>query len=147
MLSKQNRVSKELFDELLKKGKVLHSPLFSLRYVVADEIGGRTGFVTPSGTFEKGNVSEMFKHPDGVTNPVRPTTTTPRFAFVVSKKIAPNAVDRNKLRRRGYSATRQFLPLHKPIIGAFFFKKEAKGAKFPAMKNEIEGLLKRAGVA
>ena len=108
MLSKQNRVSKELFDELLKKGKVLHSPLFSLRYI--DE-----------------------------------NITISRFAFVVSKKIAPNAADRNKLRRRGYSAVRPFFPFKKSIIASFFFKKGAKGVKFGEIKKEIEGLLKRAG--
>ena len=139
MLSKQNRVSKELFDELLKKGKVLHSPLFSLRYI---EIDAGRGSPTPSGTCKKSDAGEVFKQPDGVGDQ-RPEIS--RFAFVVSKKIAPNAVDRNKLRRRGYSTVRTFFPLKKSITGAFFYKKDAVNAKLPEIKKEIEGLLKRAG--
>lgn len=48
----------------------------------------------------------------------------PRVSFIVSKKIAKLAVDRNLLRRRGYVALgRYFDLLPKGIIAVFIFKK------------------------
>jgi len=110
MLSKNNRLNKELFDELLKKGVVLHSPLFSFRF--------------------KDEGTDAF-----------------RVAFVVSKKVSPFAVDRNRLKRRGYSAVRAVLKklsLKKTINGAFFYKKEALNASYKEIESEVSSLLVRS---
>ncbi len=40
-----------------------------------------------------------------------------QVSFTVSKKVAPHAVLRNKLRRRGYSAVRPLIPLFSPGVG------------------------------
>ena len=75
----------------------------------------------------------------------------PKFAFVVSKKIAKNATERNKMRRKGFHALREIIfPLKvktiKGFTGAFFFKKEGKEIMFSDLKKEIEGLLRKSGV-
>ncbi len=111
MFPKKNRITKTGFDELMKKGRVLHSLSFSLRY------------------FKKEN-------------------TPVKFAFVVSKKVAKNAVDRNILRRRGFSALRDLGVLKqentlKGISGAFFYKKEGKGVKIEDLEKEIDEVLKK----
>jgi len=72
----------------------------------------------------------------------------PQFAFVVSKKVAKNAVERNILRRRGFSSLRELGVLEKNskwngFTCAFFFKKEAKALSFQEIKKEIEELLKK----
>lgn len=47
-----------------------------------------------------------------------------RFCFSVSKKIAKDAVTRNKMRRSGYRLIKKLMPKIKPkIIAAFSFKK------------------------
>ena len=72
----------------------------------------------------------------------------PKFAFVVSKKVARNAADRNILRRRGFSVLRDIGILKEKnkwagFFGVFFFKKEAKGTAFKETKKEIEELLRK----
>jgi ribonuclease P protein component len=77
----------------------------------------------------------------------------PKFAFVVSKKIAKTAVERNKMRRRGFHALREiiFCPgiaMNAKMNGfscAFFFKKEGKEMKFDELKREIKVLLEKSG--
>ncbi|MCX6735672.1 MAG: ribonuclease P protein component [Candidatus Parcubacteria bacterium] len=113
MFPKKNRITKTRFDELMKKGRVLHSPSFSLRY-------------------SKG------------------LNVLPRFAFVVSKKVAKNAVDRNLLRRRGFSILRDLGILKqenvwKGFFGTFFYKKEGKEMKIKELKKEIEEILRKVG--
>lgn len=68
----------------------------------------------------------------------------PQYAFVVSKKIAKNAVKRNLLRRRGYNILR-FYNL-KCNAGVFFFKKEGFVASPAQTKNDIEIILKKAHI-
>jgi len=115
MFPKKNRITKREFDELMKNGRVFHSPLFSLRF---------------------GN-----KKNDDI----------PKFAFVISKKVAKNASDRNILKRRGFHALRELIfPLsvekRSGHMVAFFFKKEAIGLKFKDIKKDMEILLKKNGV-
>jgi ribonuclease P protein component len=77
--------------------------------------------------------------------------SAPKFAFVVSKKTAKSAVERNSLRRRGFCALRNTGILKQEngkigFIGAFFFKKEAKNLSFEEIKREIKILLEKSGV-
>jgi ribonuclease P protein component len=77
--------------------------------------------------------------------------TLPKFAFVVSKKVAKNATDRNKMKRKGFHALREIIFTDeivkmKGFMGAFFFKKEGKEIDFEKLKMEIGGLLEKGGI-
>lgn len=70
-----------------------------------------------------------------------------KFAFSVSKKIDKRASTRNSLRRRGYSAVKEFLSDIKPnFLSVFVFKSGAQKASFSELKSDIENLLKKAGI-
>jgi ribonuclease P protein component len=66
-----------------------------------------------------------------------------RASFVVSKKVAPRAVLRNRLRRRGYEIVRVLYPTLRPLQFIFFFKKEVATATQADLKNQIELTLKK----
>ena len=114
MFPKKNRITKREFSELMKTGRVFHSPIFLFR---------------------------MVKKEQG---------TLPKFAFVVSKKVAKNAADRNKMKRRGFHALREVVFPIDPKMGgcmcAFFFKKEGREVGFEEIKREIKELLKKGGI-
>jgi ribonuclease P protein component len=103
MLPKNKRVTKELFQKIMRTGRSLSSPLFVLRYIDSD---------------------------------------MSQYAFVAPKNVAKKAVDRNKLRRIGYSAI--FPYLSNNMSGIFFYKKAGKQASFQEIKNDVENLLKQA---
>jgi len=70
-----------------------------------------------------------------------------RFAFSVSAKICPKAVDRNKLRRRGYAAAQNLLPQIKtPAICLFIIKKGAEKLTFQKLQEEIKNILQKSGI-
>ncbi|MEK7107933.1 MAG: ribonuclease P protein component [Patescibacteria group bacterium] len=70
-----------------------------------------------------------------------------RFAFSVSAKICPKAVDRNRLRRRGYAAARNLLPQIKtPTICLFIIKKGAEKLNFQKLQAEIKNILRKAEI-
>ena len=72
---------------------------------------------------------------------------TSAFSFVVSKKVARLAVSRNRLKRRGRSVIKKIEHcIHKPYIGAFFFKKGSVKISFQELEEEILQLLKKAKV-
>jgi len=65
---------------------------------------------------------------------------------VVSKKTAARAVDRNLIKRRCRDAVRQCLPMvPASSILVFYAMKPAKGASFADIKNDVAGLVARAG--
>lgn len=73
--------------------------------------------------------------------------TPSRFSFVVSKKVAGSAVERNTLKRRGYS----FLQKNKKHITpafviAFFLKKGAEKLSAARFGEEVVSLLLKIGV-
>ncbi|MFA6273230.1 MAG: ribonuclease P protein component [Candidatus Paceibacterota bacterium] len=70
-----------------------------------------------------------------------------KFAFSVSAKICPKAVDRNKLRRRGYAAARNLLlQIKTPTICLFIIKKGAEKLTFQKLQEEIKNILQKAGI-
>lgn len=70
-----------------------------------------------------------------------------KFSFSVSKKIAPNATDRNLFRRRGYSVISKNLNKIKGGNSLFFvFKKGSKSTKYQELEDEVLRLLSLAGV-
>lgn len=51
-------------------------------------------------------------------------TSISQFALSISKKVAPKAVERNKLRRQLYESLRHHLsPIHKSVVCLIFTKK------------------------
>ena len=75
------------------------------------------------------------------------TSTKSRFSFSVSKKVSKKAVDRNRLRRRGYSIIAKHKNiLEKSLFCFFSFKKGAGTLTFTQLKKEIIDLLRDATV-
>ncbi|MBI2045940.1 MAG: ribonuclease P protein component [Parcubacteria group bacterium] len=69
-----------------------------------------------------------------------------RFAFVVSKKVAAKATERNKLKRRGYAFLQRNKKTIKPsFVAAFLLKKGAEKLSPAGFHAEIETLLKKIG--
>ena len=69
------------------------------------------------------------------------------FAVTVSKKIAKNAPDRNKIRRRIYSAIAKIKKsIPSPVYIVFFPKKEALTTDFATLEKEIKDFLIRANI-
>ncbi len=102
MLPKKKRITKDIFQTILKKGNIVSGSFFLFRYI-----------------------KESY----------------PRYAFVVSKKIAKNATKRNSLRRKGYNILRQYKL--KNCAGIFFYKKEALDVSVNELKKDIEFILEK----
>jgi ribonuclease P protein component len=65
-----------------------------------------------------------------------------RFAFSVSKKVSKRAVDRNRLRRQGYSIVGKYLSeIPSGFLFFFSFKKSAYPVSSTDLEKEICGLL------
>lgn len=65
--------------------------------------------------------------------------TNPRFAIVVPKSVTKKAVERNRLRRKGYNQLRSFSLPNK--AGIFFYKKEGTQATTQDIKNDLQNIL------
>jgi len=73
--------------------------------------------------------------------------TTSRFSFIVSKKVAARATDRNKIKRRGYSAVETVYGDILPHTAALFFvKKDAIRASFADIQKDIVELLTKSKI-
>lgn len=71
---------------------------------------------------------------------------TTKVSIVVSKKIAPRAVDRNALKRRFYDATQPLLKtLTQPLVIVLYPKKEVLGMSLQKTHQEIKSLLHSKG--
>jgi len=74
-------------------------------------------------------------------------TPEKRFTIVISKNIIKKATNRNLLRRRVYSIIQKNLTSVKNgVFGIFLAKKGVEKLKFIELKEEIIGLLKKAGL-
>lgn len=70
-----------------------------------------------------------------------------QFAFVVSKKVAPRAVDRNFLRREGYRLVQENKDSFKKGYRiALFFKKGALQADSAERRKDMQDVFQKAGV-
>lgn len=68
-----------------------------------------------------------------------------RFSFSVSKKVSKMAVNRNKLRRVGYSIVEKCIENVNPGYFLFFsYKKGAEKYKYQEIEKEILGLLEKS---
>lgn len=73
--------------------------------------------------------------------------TLSQFSFICSKKVAKSAVKRNLLRRRGYNAVQKIIKDVKPgFYFVFNYKKEAVGATYKEINQEIDNLLQKTAV-
>jgi len=71
----------------------------------------------------------------------------PKCAFVVSKKVAARATDRNTIKRRCRSAlSKRITQLHAPLALVFHAKRESLHAPFSAVASDIDALLRRLPV-
>lgn len=71
-------------------------------------------------------------------------TKNPLFGIVISKKISPKAVERNKARRRLSEAARLLLPKIKPNYKILILaKKPILSAKFQDIYFQLEETLKK----
>lgn len=67
------------------------------------------------------------------------------FSFVISKKVAGKATERNLLKRRGYVILRnQYNNITQGYRGVFFFKKSSLHVSFKELEQEIIFLLKKS---
>jgi ribonuclease P protein component len=67
----------------------------------------------------------------------------PRFAVVVSKKVAKTAVTRNRLRRRVYEFVRTTSPSLPAIEAMFIMQKGASALSAAQLREEVLLLLKK----
>lgn len=65
------------------------------------------------------------------------------FACVISKKVAPRAVDRNTVKRRVRAVVSPHLASLPPAAYVFYAKSGAPVATFAEVKRDIEKLLQR----
>lgn len=69
------------------------------------------------------------------------------FAIAVSKKVAPLAVDRNRIRRRAYAAIEKIhTSLSIPVYAMIMPKKEFLKAPFADICREVEMVFSKAGL-
>ncbi len=76
-----------------------------------------------------------------------PGLSGPQVSFTASKKVAPKAVVRNKLRRRGYSAVKALIPRLSPTA-AVLISYGSADVKVPISEItiEIQGAFQKAGI-
>ena len=75
-----------------------------------------------------------------------PSKDRTAFGVTVSKKVAQNAVDRNKIRRRIYSALSKIKKYDMRAHAVFLPKKESTRASFSILEKEVKALLVRANI-
>lgn len=68
-----------------------------------------------------------------------------RMACAVSKKTAAKAVDRNLIKRRCRDAARDLITgVKKPLVFIFYANRNAKGATFTEIKQDVEKLIRKS---
>ena len=68
--------------------------------------------------------------------------TLPRYACVVSKKVAPKAHDRNLIKRRCREAIRPHLKeMQAPLALVLHARKEVVGTSFASIREDLDNLL------
>jgi ribonuclease P protein component len=68
-----------------------------------------------------------------------------KLSVAASKKVAPRAVDRNKIRRRTYAALAG-VRLKSPVFALLMPKREFLALPLPALRDEILALFRKAGL-
>ncbi len=74
-----------------------------------------------------------------------PQLREPQISFTVSKKVAPKAVLRNKLRRRGYDAVKSLIPsLSLGVLALISYTKADTTASIQELREEVLEAFKSA---
>lgn len=74
-----------------------------------------------------------------------PQLGRPQVSFTVSKKVAPRAVLRNKLRRRGYEAVKTLIPkLSTGVLALVSYTKADSTSPIPELREEVFEAFKSA---
>ncbi len=116
MLPRKNRIPKSLFESVFKRTKAIQGRYFKLRFLIVKDL--------PTG--QAGNKQSQ-------------------FSFITSKTVSKKAVQRNLLRRRGYSIIQKNLKnIKTPLLAFFLFNKEAVGATYKELEADIISLLNKA---
>lgn len=122
MLRRIQRVSNKQFEEVMKKGKIVHSTLFLARMIAT----------SPDST---------------VIGKTSSTQALTRIAAVMPVKIGKTAVIRNKTRRQIYEAVRPFASeLKTGFIIAIFAKAPALTASTDEIRVGVRDLFVKAGL-
>ena len=80
-----------------------------------------------------------------LTVAVSPTGSVPKVSCVVSKKVSPHAVDRNRIKRRCRAAIAPLLQtIRAPIICVFFARREAVTASYEDIQRDVCMLAEQA---
>jgi len=117
MLRKSQRVTTQLFEECMKKGRVIHSPLFVVRIL----------------------------H-DPTLSPT-PATSPARIAAVAPVKIAKTSVARHRIRRRIYEAVRpHVLQIAPGNIILFLAKQPVITATLSELRQAVSDIFVKAGL-
>ena len=77
---------------------------------------------------------------------VKNNLKTNRFAFIVSKKVSPKAVVRNKIRRRLFESVKEIKGGLESLDFIFIALPKIKDKNFSEVKTEVEKLLSKAGI-
>jgi ribonuclease P protein component len=92
--------------------------------------------------FKNSQTSRRFNSSHLLLSVAKNENQTSRFAFSVSKKICKLAVDRNRLRRQGYSIVGKYLEnIPDGFLFFFSFKKGQYPVLFSDLEKEIKELL------
>lgn len=76
-----------------------------------------------------------------------PGNTAPQVSFSASKKIAPKAVLRNKLRRRGYSAVAPLIPHLSPrVVILVSYGTADQTTPIPVLREELKKMFLQAKI-
>ena len=114
MLPQKNRIPKLLFETALKRTKVIQGQYFKLRFLGVKNLSAQAG------------------------------KKQSQFSFITPKTVSKKAVQRNLLRRRGYSIIQKNLKnIKNPLLAFFFFNKDATGATYKELEADIMSLLKK----
>lgn len=70
--------------------------------------------------------------------------TSPRFACIVSLRVARRAVDRNRIKRRCREAARAALKMAPPRAYAFYARGGAAHASFADIEQDVREIVSRA---
>jgi len=113
MLVKNNRVTKTVFQNIMKEGLFLSGSLFTFRYIYQKSLN--CAFVAPKSVSKKAVTRNKLRR-QGYS------------ALRSSLSTSPTGVKTTGM---------------KNIACIFFYKKQAKNASFQEIKNDIENILKK----
>lgn len=104
----------------------------------------------PRDEFPKNKAKANFYNSQHLTLVVRKSEKhhkNTKFSFIISKKIARNAVLRNKMKRRGYYAIQKIIKNTKEnLLAVFILKKEIQTIPYRQFEYQILQLLKKAKI-